>query len=184
MTFVVSDKTIKVAQYGQWDGYPAGQGRTILEFLRNNPDLSQFEKNLDNVRLPTPAEIRGWYVEAGMDPEDESGFITMDIADKFNEAHPSICRDMGGAVLQYINETTEPELALDLDFINDGLFCEWAYCVDLDEGYLEVYGGYDAEPLAEENRFGPDAIPLVAKYPLDALPTVEEFLAELEPDDE
>lgn len=30
---VVVDGQIKVAQYGQWDGYPSGQGVDVLKFL-------------------------------------------------------------------------------------------------------------------------------------------------------
>jgi hypothetical protein len=33
VTMVILDQEIKVAQYGQWDGYPTGQGKTVLNFL-------------------------------------------------------------------------------------------------------------------------------------------------------
>ena len=184
MTFVVLGGDIKVAQYGQWDGYPSGQGFTILDFFASNPDMEVFRENLNNVNHPTPEEIREWYVEAGDDPNNDTGLISFDIADEFKKAHPSLDRDMGAEVLQYVLETPCPDLSLDLEFIKDGLFCEWAYCVDLDNNMLEVYGGYDAEPLAEENRFGPTAIPLIAKYPLDALPDKDTFEKELERTDE
>ncbi|MHC5949058.1 hypothetical protein ACVXZ3_04645 [Providencia hangzhouensis] len=32
---VAKDGDYKVAQYGQWDGYPSGQGLTLLTFLRD-----------------------------------------------------------------------------------------------------------------------------------------------------
>ena len=34
MVGVVLDGDFKIAQYGQWDGYPEGQGKTVLDFLR------------------------------------------------------------------------------------------------------------------------------------------------------
>jgi len=34
LTCVVSGGKYIIAQYGQWDGYPSGQGVTALEFLR------------------------------------------------------------------------------------------------------------------------------------------------------
>jgi hypothetical protein len=34
LTRVICDGKTKVAQYGQWDGYPEGQGKTVLNFLR------------------------------------------------------------------------------------------------------------------------------------------------------
>lgn len=33
LTAVYLDGQYKVAQYGQWDGYPEGQGITVLTFL-------------------------------------------------------------------------------------------------------------------------------------------------------
>ena len=41
---VVKDNEYKLAQYGQWDGYPEGQGVNILRFLRDF-DRDVFEKN-------------------------------------------------------------------------------------------------------------------------------------------
>jgi hypothetical protein len=31
---VYLDGIHRIAQYGQWDGYPSGQGKTVLSFLR------------------------------------------------------------------------------------------------------------------------------------------------------
>ena len=44
------DGEFKVAQYGQWDGYPEGQGLTILEFLRST-DLNEFKNVLNEVKF-------------------------------------------------------------------------------------------------------------------------------------
>ena len=38
LTAVYLDGQYKVAQYGQWDGYPEGQGITALTFLRDKMD--------------------------------------------------------------------------------------------------------------------------------------------------
>ena len=45
LTMVISENKTKVAQYGQWDGYPEGQGKTILKFLKRC-DLKIFEERL------------------------------------------------------------------------------------------------------------------------------------------
>ena len=42
----------RVAQYGQWDGYPSGQGVTILDFLRKSSKKSY---SIDD--LPTKQEF-------------------------------------------------------------------------------------------------------------------------------
>lgn len=43
LTVVINNGKPCIAQYGQWDGYPQGQGYTIFDFL-SNADLSQFRK--------------------------------------------------------------------------------------------------------------------------------------------
>ena len=43
------DGQYKVAQYGQWDGYPEGQGITALTFLRDKMDLELFKEALRNL---------------------------------------------------------------------------------------------------------------------------------------
>ena len=43
LTTVIKNSETKVAQYGQWDGYPGGQGLTALKFLLKT-DLSEFSK--------------------------------------------------------------------------------------------------------------------------------------------
>lgn len=39
----------KVAKYGQWDGYPSGQGAGILEFLKGSFNKALFIQKLDNI---------------------------------------------------------------------------------------------------------------------------------------
>lgn len=39
LTMVQFNNEIKVAQYGQWDGEPDGQGATVLEFCSNKKIL-------------------------------------------------------------------------------------------------------------------------------------------------
>ena len=36
-----------------------------------------------------------------------------------------------------------------LDFLYDSLFCEYAYIINLDSGYLEFYKGFNTNPNAE-----------------------------------
>lgn len=39
LTCVVKNNKYVVAQYGQWDGYPTGQGQTIVEFILGNNNI-------------------------------------------------------------------------------------------------------------------------------------------------
>ena len=166
LTAVYLDGQYKVAQYGQWDGYPEGQGITVLTFLRDKMDLELFKEALRN-----------------------SSYIPS------MEDHPEFSRNTGAGILEMVQNHSEGmKLQDSINFAADGLFCEWAWVIDLDAGTFEGYCGFGQTPLAENDRFyflrdleednGYHGVRLVAKWNLDALPTDEEFLAAFKNDEE
>ena len=47
LTMVIDQEgEVKVAQYGQWDGYPSGVGVGIVSFLKNETLFESFKKNV------------------------------------------------------------------------------------------------------------------------------------------
>ncbi len=52
LTCVVVGGEYKVAQYGQWDGYPSGQGLTALNFLRGMDREAFYRSWRSAVSLP------------------------------------------------------------------------------------------------------------------------------------
>jgi len=55
MTMVIDQEGAKkVAQYGQWDGYPSGVGADILNFLKNTELFEKFKAKLGRVRFAEP----------------------------------------------------------------------------------------------------------------------------------
>jgi hypothetical protein len=42
----------KVSQYGQWDGYPSGQGLDILNYLKTG-NLTKYQENLEKLKILT-----------------------------------------------------------------------------------------------------------------------------------
>lgn len=196
---VVKDNDYKVAQYGQWDGYPSGQGITILSFLRDELDREKFLANLSQTFEPTEEQVKAWWLEVGHDIEKSNGFVDHAIAKHYSAKHPSLSRDTGAKILEIIQNASEPvPVNLYKEFAADSLFCEWAYVIDFDKGTFEVFEGFNCNPLAEGERFyglksGEDTghrdteyhpVRHVKTYQLDALPTDEQFLADLEPQDE
>ena len=53
---VIHKGETKIAQYGQWDGYPEGQGVTILNFVRKKKNLEKLRAKLEKVRFKTKKE--------------------------------------------------------------------------------------------------------------------------------
>lgn len=55
---IVIDKEgqTKIQQYGQWDGYPSGQGVDILKYLRKG-DLEKYQENLNNINKITDEQV-------------------------------------------------------------------------------------------------------------------------------
>ena len=184
---VVVDGDFKVAQYGQWDGYPDGQGADVLQFLTET-DLSEFRERVSAVRWLNDEDVaaaNAKWAELGADISTD--WVTMDQSRAFyaDPRFASLSRDVGAKILGMINEGTATALRDDRDFATDSLFCEWAYVVDLDENTFEVYEGFNKGEVegrwAGKHRDGEEYAPVtrVAVWSLDALPTQNEFLREL-----
>jgi hypothetical protein len=191
LTMVVKGGEYKVAQYCQWDGYPSGQGATVLTFLRDEMNRPAFEAAVSATREITEAELKERWEDCGATRDD--GMVSIEESDRFKKRYPWLHRDCGADVLKIIQESGgDIALNLTLDFVKDSLFCEWAYVVDLDQNTLEVYVGFNQKPLAEGDRFFSGETPekeywpvrLAKSYPLDALPTDDEFQTDLAQDDE
>jgi len=181
---------MKIAQYGQWDGYPSGNGFVILDFLRTQFNREKFLEGLAKCKLVTNEDMKDLYEELGIKSKD--GFILIEDVDKFKKAHPSLDRDMGAKILEFIQmQKTEWFHYPQQDFGLDSLFCEWAYVIDLDNDILEVYEGFNKEPVTEGNRWSgaPDdrgyyPVKLVKTYSLSDLPSKEDFLKDLEKEED
>ena len=119
---------IKVAQYGQWDGYPSGQGLNALTHAYN---FKAIEKGLDRVRFATDEEI-------------DVLNSTIDFsASNFSTLYPNISRDTCADILGVVAWSVGEVLLVDnSEFENDDLFCEGVYTIDFQQGkFISNYGG-------------------------------------------
>lgn len=190
LTIVFDAGEYRVAQYGQWDGYPEGAGVSILRFLRDEMDEFIFRTRLSRFNFV-----------------NENNDITKRIDKAFENGIGSYCfpefsRDTGCDILPMIQNgmTTTRYLGNNLDFAAESLFCEWAYVVDFHHRTFEVFQGFNKTPLEENERFyflndkiDPEAcfsgakyyqVKLAATFDLDNLPEDDEFLDEFKVDDE
>ena len=124
LIIVKYDDTVKVAQYGQWDGYPAGQGQQIVNFLKKT-DLTEFKEKIKACRFMSQSKLEK------MSGEQYEKLLTQ---------QPQFSRDTGAGVLDMIMENKKKvfELKNALEFGFDNLFCEWLYIIDLDGHRLFV----------------------------------------------
>jgi hypothetical protein len=120
LTKVIKNDKVVVAQYGQWDHYPSGQGLTALRFLRDEANVEKLDKGLY------------WLYEVNSD--DVSKLVERIGDDNFETAYPSLIRDTGAEILEMIaNAKGALPVFLDSDFEKDELFCEGVFTVDLDK---------------------------------------------------
>jgi hypothetical protein len=177
---VQKNNEYKVAQYGQWDGYLSGQGDSILNFFNQN-DLEEFRAKVDNCFFGTHDQINEVYAPY----TTGDGWMTMEQSNAFKKSEFAyLSRDTGSDILDVILNSNGPLMLVDeIDFANDSLFCEYAYVIDLDKDILEVYQGFNTDPLPEGARFTSDElynsevgdnsyypVKLVASFPLSNLP--------------
>ena len=186
LTVVVKDGEHRVAQYGQWDHYPTGQGTRALGFCCDHLDTPEkreaFKAAVDKCRFISDDEAGKLWKACGA---DDSGWVGADVADKFEARHPQLHRDAGAKVLSMIltgkdehGRKAGPELQDSLDFGyagNNGFGCEGIYVVDLDRNVLEVYYGYSMndEYQGSLHNLRPRVeleCPLLARFDLTKLP--------------
>jgi hypothetical protein len=144
--------TTKIAQYGQWDGYPSYSGIQALNFLRDKVNRDNLLVELQNVQFVGDEEVDTLYKQ----------FESTDWENKdFLNAYPGLHRDTGIKILEVVANSTDTIKTVDnTEFANDSLFCEGIYEVDF-----------------STNKFTSNYNDIVAMYDLDNLPTDEEYLS-------
>ena len=174
LTAVMLDGEYKIAQYGQWDGYPSGQGITALNFMRT-VDIDKFKEQVRKCR-----------------------FCKQEDYDRINNKYgkawashlPHLSRDAGAEVLRMVMDGADL-LKTEIDFAGDSLMCEYAYIIDLDNNTFEYYEGFNEQEITEgrfisgddtlEHSDGYEPISLSKTYDLLHLPSEVQFLFETEP---
>ena len=154
---VVKDKAgnTKIAQYGQWDGYPSYSGIQALNFLRDEGNQALLLAKLDLVQFITDEECDELYNASKSSTDWENkDFLT---------AYPGLHRDTGIGILSIVANAVYPIKSIDnSEFRNDELFCEGVYEVDFSLGqFITTYGGR------------------TVRLDLDTLPTNEQYLVEM-----
>ena len=186
LTVVVHNNEVKVAQYGQWDGYPKGQGKTLLSFLKDASKVETLKHLLPKVRFQTQEDIKE-QTEFLKSIGCENGWMNIEQGKLFRNKYPMHHRDVGGEILDLIlllKDSNEIILTDAYYFAADSLWCEWAYVVDFDKNTFEVYAGLNSEEISKEDRFFSlykkgekyKPVKLFMSFSLDELPDEKEFI--------
>lgn len=154
LTLVIHEGKVRMAQYGQWDGYPEGLGKDISKVLQK-AKLEKLRKAIDKCVFVDTEKVKQYYRDAGA---DNSEWVSMDVSDRFRAANPLLHRDYSGGralseILKVAKEKAQIELLNQQEFAADSLFCEWAYVIDLDNETVELYKGFNNSPLTKKDRF-------------------------------
>lgn len=178
LTLVKQNNETKIAQYGQWDGYPSGQGVTILDFLQNNNEDNYFDFRERVSKL-------NWITD------EQSKEIDKD--KNWTSHYPYLSRNAGGEILNMIMNSDIIGLVNSEEFAADSLFCEWAYVIDLDKNTFEVYQGFNKKPIDKTERFfyltekcdnNYYPVRFIKEFDINNLPTKTDFINYFREDDE
>lgn len=167
LTKVIKNNKVVVAQYGQWDGYPSGQGATVFFAIQKAGQMEGLEANLHLTYEPSEderMEMTKPFLDGSM-----PGMMTIESGKLFSEKYPSLSRDTGADILNVIAEAIEPvPLYLDIDFENDDLMCEGVYTVNLDnKTFTSKFDGQTVRMSFSEVRTGTLGDYLIRFYPDD-----------------
>ncbi len=173
---VVIDGEVKAA-YNHSDSYPSWLGKRMVEQVTDMldrwgiEDMRKHARNLvlvDESTAPTADQI-----------ETLKGFSNLGVGNQTDDDWYCLLRELQGD----LTDTLTVGYMIDgNDFAKDGLFCEWGYLVNLDDGVLEVYKGFRQDPHTDgrfadlDGSSGYAPIALIATYPFDDLPKDIEFL--------
>ena len=135
---------IKVAQYGQWDGYPSGQGVNALVHAYNHEAI---EKGLGKVRWAEQSELDEIYSKFS-----EMNYVGTEDSKNFGLYYPNLTRDTCADILGVVAWSVGEVILVDnSDFENDDLFCEGVYTIDFQQGkFISKYGDKTLELALDE----------------------------------
>jgi hypothetical protein len=146
---------VKVSQYGQWDGYPSGQGARVLMYATHF--LKQIEWGLSNCRFIEGDELESVFASF----TNAEGMMTMEQSADMKQLFPTLLRDACADILGYVAFSTanNPVLLRREHQTALGGWLEGVYILDF-----------------STNKFISKYDDRVVTFPLDAVPEITDYL--------
>ena len=128
------DGIVRVAQYGQWDGYPSGQGVNALLHAYSHRAI---EEGLARVRWAEQEELDKIYSSL-----PEMNRLGTDDSKAFGLLYPNLTRDTCADILGVVAWSVGEVILVDeSDFEKDTLYCEGVYTIDFQKRkFISWYG--------------------------------------------
>lgn len=124
---ITKEGEMKIQQYGQWDGYPEGQGKDILNYLRSG-NLKKYQENLSKVPLINDKQLE--------EVDKDSNWVNN---------YPYLSRDCGSKIHQMI-EDGEVKFVKHTDLEECQQWCEGFYTIDFEKGlFITEYYSHKVE---------------------------------------
>ena len=135
-------KGVDKITYCHFDGYPSGLGKLIQKFLIETLEIKIDEIFNKIVMIDEDSPI------STQDRIRYKKFLDEEVSN--GEDWYSLLRHTQGHLEAY-RDTNLVHMIDNHGFMQDSLFCEWAYIYNLDTSKLEIYRGFQKEP--QENRY-------------------------------
>lgn len=129
--------------YNHYDSYPSGLGKAVVEFVKKH-SITELNTIFDRIemiggdQLPTQEQVKECEPYTDLSVSDQS---VNDWYCLLRNAQGNLEAYAGG--LKYMIEGA--------NFLEDSLFCEWGYVINLSTKRLEIYRGFQYK--SQDNRY-------------------------------
>ena len=156
--------------YNHFDSYPSWLGLNIAEFCCKH-SIEDMHKIFDGIvlvdRNSTPTEEQ-------IDDCIQNGFCNLSVSSRSEADWYCLLRNCQGDLEALANAKRNIYMEDKHEFIKDSLWCDYAYIINLDDGVLEYWKGFQKTPQ-EGNRYGAEShddyypCKLVLTFPLSEI---------------
>lgn len=127
--------------YNHFDSYPEGLGEVMMQCAKKFPldDMANIVRGIklvDERSRPTQKQI-----------QQCRAFCNRNVSNRSDKDWYCLLRDAQGKPDAWLKQGLRYMID-SKTFLEDSLFCEWAYIIDLDNKVLEIYKGFNKDPLA------------------------------------
>lgn len=138
--------------YNHSDSYPDWLGKKVLEFCATN-SVERLSRLFDNIEMVTEDATP---TEEQIEICKKAGYVNLDVINRSEKDWYCLLRNLQGNFKAYtkcIEDDSRVFMTDGVGFIEDSLFCEYAYIINIDDEVLEYYEGFQKTPQID-NRYG------------------------------